>query len=264
MNRRANARSAAPSDRRVSQVRNAIIGSMLVLAAVVIGVGLYYTFGSGSGELTPGKQYAVIEDAPLRKPGEPIVVHEFFSYACPHCRDFDPMLEEWKETIAEDVRFERIPATFSPIWTVLAQTYYALEELGALNRNHDRIFRAIHDTGRQFTTIESMADFVDGFGTTREAFLAAANGAEVRARLREADRAQRTLMIGGVPTLVIAGRYVVGMREGRKAAIEIMDELIARERAGTLATGTGTAASTGGSAAESAPAPAATASERAE
>jgi thiol:disulfide interchange protein DsbA len=235
MNRRASARHAAPSDRRVERIRTAIIGSVLVVAAVVIAAGLYYTFGRSSGELTPGKQYAVIEDAPPRAPGAPIVVQEFFSYACPHCRDFDPMLEDWKETIADDVRFERIPATFSPVWTVLAQTYYALEQLDALKRNHDRLFRAIHDTGRQFTTIESVADFVDGFGTTREDFLAAANGPEVRARLREAERAQRTLMIGGVPTLVIAGRYVVGMREGRKAAIEIMDQLIAQERAGTLA-----------------------------
>jgi hypothetical protein len=34
-----------------------------------------------------------------------------------------------------------------------------------------------------------------------------------------------------VPALVVAERYVVGMRHGRKAALDIVDHLIALERA---------------------------------
>jgi protein dithiol oxidoreductase (disulfide-forming) len=221
------------SEHQVKRIRTAVIGSMLILAAVVLGLGIWYTTGTTSGAYTAGEHYRVIEDAPARRAGDPITVQEFFSYGCVHCRNFDPMIETWKEGLDPDVRFERVPATFSPAWNVLAQTYYALEQLGARERNHDRLFRAIHDTGRQFMTIESVADFVDGYGTTREAFLEAAKGPAVANQLRQVERTQRTLMIGGVPTLVVANRYVVGMGEGRKAALEIADHLIELERTGT-------------------------------
>jgi len=225
-------KTTSRSEHQVRRVRNAIIGSVLILAAVVLGLGIWYTTGTASGTFAAGEHYQVIETAPARRPGDPITVHEFFSYGCVHCRNFDPMIETWKQDLGPDVQFERVPATFSPAWNVLAQTYYALEQLGARERNHDRLFRAIHDTGRQFLTIESVADFVDGYGTTREAFLEAAKGPSVADQLRQVERAQRTLMISGVPTLVVANRYLVGMGEGRQAALGIVDHLIELERSG--------------------------------
>jgi thiol:disulfide interchange protein DsbA len=232
MNSKTSRNSTRKPDRQVDRVRKAIVGSVLVAAALVLAAGIWYTTGSSSGEFTAGEHYRVVEGAPERRAGEPIVVREFFSYGCVHCRNFDPMIEDWKAGLAEDVRFERVPAAFSPAWIVLAQSYYALEELGALERNHDRLFRAIHDTGRQFMTLVSVADFVDGNGTTRAEFLSTANGSKVARRIRDADLNQRALMIDGVPALVIADRYVVGMRHGRKAALDIADHLIALERAG--------------------------------
>jgi len=232
MSRKTSHTASSKSDRRVNRVRNSIFGTVLVLALVVVGIGLYSTFSTPTGGFVAGEHYQVIEDAPARRPGAPIMVQEFFSYGCVHCRNFDPMIEEWRATLADDVRFERVPATFSPAWTILAQTYYALEALGALERNHDRLFRAIHDTGRQFATLASVADFIDGYGATRDEFLAAATGQPVLDRLRVVEREQRSQQVSGVPTLVVANRYVVGMNSGRKAALEIVDYLIDLERSG--------------------------------
>jgi len=232
MNSKTHRKANSRTDRKVDRIRTAIVGVVLILAAVVLGIGIWYTTDSTPGAVTAGEHYRVLEDAPARAPDEPISVKEFFSYGCVHCRNFDPMIEEWKATLADDVRFERVPATFSPAWNVLAQTYYALQELGALERNHERLFRAIHDTGRQFLTIEQVADFVDGNGTTREAFLEAANGQGVASKLRQAERSMRVMQVTGVPTLVVADRYVVGMGEGRKAALAIVDHLIELERSG--------------------------------
>ena len=63
---------------------------------------------------------------------------------------------------ADNVTFVPSPVIFSPIWEILAQSHYALDSIGALEANHDRLFRAIHDSGRQFLTPEMVADFVDG------------------------------------------------------------------------------------------------------
>lgn len=220
----------------VALVRNVIIAGVAIVVALVVGYGLLYTSGVTQGEFVEGEHYQVLPDTPRRRPGAPIVVQEFFSYGCIHCRNFDPLITAWLPTLPEGVRFERVPVAFSPEWALLGRTYYALEALGILEENHERIFARIHDRRDLFDSADDVAAFVDGHGTTADVFLATLNGPEVRKRLREADAAQRRVGLTAVPTLVVDGTYVVTMDVGRKVALEVVDYLIARERSGTEAT----------------------------
>ncbi|MEZ5559532.1 MAG: thiol:disulfide interchange protein DsbA/DsbL [Pseudomonadales bacterium] len=216
--------------RQVTRTRNTIIAFVALVAIIVIGYGTLYSTGVTEGEFAEGEHYRVIEDAKPRRPGAPIEVREFFSYGCIHCRNFDPLIEEWLQTLPADVRFERSPVVFSPMWTLLAQTYFALDALGALAENHQRLFRAIHDNGRQFLSADMLADFVDGHGVTREQFLEAFNSAPVRRKVGATEQLQRELGIASVPTLVVDDRYVVGMDVGRKTALDVVNHLIELER----------------------------------
>lgn len=219
----------------VALVRNLIIAGVAVVVALVVGYGLLYTSGVTQGEFVEGEHYQVLEDAPRRRPGAPVVVQEFFSYGCIHCRNFDPLIAEWLTTLPEDVRFERVPVAFSPDWSLLGQTYYALDALGILAQNHERIFARIHDRRDFFDSTDEVAAFVDGHGTTADVFLTTLNGPDVRRRMRDADNAQRRVGLTAVPTLVVDGTYVVTMDVGRKVALEVVDYLIARTLAGTQA-----------------------------
>jgi thiol:disulfide interchange protein DsbA len=215
---------------KVARIRYGIIGTVVVIAAIVAGYGFLYSSGVAEGEFVAGEHYQVLEDPARRRPGAPIQVQEFFSYGCVHCRNFDPLIEDWRASAPEDVEFERVPVAFSPPWVLLARTYYALEELYILEANHDRVFRRIHDNGLMFQTPEDVAEFIDGHGATAEEFLAAMNSQTVRRRLRESDAAQRSVGIASVPTLVVAGKYVVSMDVGRKVALDVVDHLIGLER----------------------------------
>ncbi len=217
-------------DRKVIRTRNTIIAGVAAVVIVVLGYGTLYSTGVADGEYQQGTHYEVIEDARGRRPGEPIEVTEYFSYGCIHCRNFDPMIEDWRDTLPDGVRFERVPVAFSPLWTLLAGAYLSLEELDALEQNHERLFRAIHDQGRQFLSVEMLADFVDGYGTTRDAFLREFDSPEVQNGLRRAEREQRETGIASVPTLVVAGKYRVTMDVGRKTVLDIADHLIALEQ----------------------------------
>jgi thiol:disulfide interchange protein DsbA len=216
-------------DRQVARLRNAIIAFVAAVAVLIVGYGMLYSTGVAEGEYRAGTHYEVIEDARGRRPGEPIRVREFFSYGCVHCRNFDPLVEDWQTRLPEGVEFERTPVAFSPVWTLLARTYLALDELEALESNHDRLFRAIHDSGRQFLSPEMVADFVDGYGVSRDEFLRAFDSPSVRARLRQAESDQRELQISGVPTLVVDDKYRIGMEVGRKTSLDVVDHLIAQE-----------------------------------
>ena len=217
------------TDKKVVRARNAIIAFAALVAILLIGYGAIYSTGITEGEFLAGEHYRVIEDPPRRRTGEPIMVQEFFSYGCIHCRNFDPLLDDWRATMPEGVTFRRSPVTFSPVWQLLAQSYYALERLGAVQANHLRLFRAIHDNGRQFLSADMVADYVDGNGTTKEEFLRAFNSPEVRREMRDADAAQRKFVITSVPTLVVGGKYVVNMDVGRKASLDVVAHLIALE-----------------------------------
>ena len=216
-------------DTKALRLRNSILIFVVVVVILVLGYGTLYSTGVTEGEYLAGEHYRVIENAPALRPGEPLEVTEYFSYGCVHCKNFDPLVEEWQASLPQGVIFARSPIAFSPTWTLLAQAYFTMAQLGILEQNHRRFFTAIHDRGMQFLSAEQIADFVDGNGVSKEEFLQAFNSPEVRRALREADAAQRNIQITSVPTLVVADRYVINMDSGRKVALEIANQLIAEE-----------------------------------
>lgn len=218
-------------ERQVVRTRNTIIGVVVAIVVLVLGYGTLYSTGVTEGDYQAGTHYEIIEGAKGRRPGAPIQVREFFSYGCVHCRNFDPMIEDWKDSLPEGVEFQRTPAAFSPVWALLGRAYVTLDELGALEQNHERLFRAIHDNGQQFLSAEMIADYVDGHGVSRDEFLREFDSPTVRSRVRQAERDQRALGISAVPTLVVDDKYRIGMEVGRKTALDVVDHIIAIERA---------------------------------
>lgn len=225
------ARSKSPSSARAERLRNGIFVFTALMVLVVGGYGLLYSAGVTDGEFAEGTHYELIEDAPRLRPGAPMVVTEYFSWGCIHCRNFDPLLEEWQTSLASDATFERAPVSFSPMFALLAQTYVTLEQQSALEQNHDRFFRAIHDNRRQFLSVDQLADFVDGNGITKAEFLSAYNSTAVRRRLSEIEAGARRAQVRSVPALVVAGKYRINMDIGRKQALAVADHLLALERA---------------------------------
>ena len=205
------------------------------MVVVVGGYGLLYSAGVTDGDIAEGTHYVLIEDAPRLRPGAPMVVTEYFSWGCIHCRNFDPLLDEWQATLEDDTVFERAPVSFSPMFALLAQTYIALEQQGALEQNHGRFFRAIHDNRRQFLSVDQLADFVDGNGISKADFLSAYNSTAVRRRLSEIEGNARRAGIRSVPSLVVAGKYRINMEVGRKQALAVADQLLQQERAAQAA-----------------------------
>lgn len=223
---------AKKADTRTARIRNTILIFVVSVVVLVLGWGTIYSTGIVGTEFVEGEHYRLVENPPRRRPADPIVVQEFFSYGCVHCRNFDPLVVEWQATLPQGVTFKRTPAAFSPIWSLLAQTYLTLDYLGILEQNHDRLFRQIHDNRGQFLSADEIADFIAGNGTSRDEFLRAFNSPQVRRALRDADVEMRDFGIASVPTLVVAGKYVVTMDQGRKTALDIADYLITLERGG--------------------------------
>ena len=219
---------------RIKTIRLGVVIFLAAVAGLLAIYGTLYSTGITEGEFTEGEHYSRIDAGVRHRPGDPVEVVEFFSYGCIHCKNFDPLIEDWQADQSDEVvSFRRQPVAFSPTWAILAQTFFALQELGIEEENHERLFKAIHDQGRQFLSVEMIADFVDGHGATRDEFLRAFNSPKVRRAASEFESIQSRYDVQGVPMIAVAGKYMVKMDVGRKLALDVVDHLVALERQGS-------------------------------
>ena len=66
----------------------------LLFAGLVSAVSVLAPSGVLAADLQPGRDYTVI-NPPLPAVKDKIEVVEFFSYACPHCSEFNPFLKRY-------------------------------------------------------------------------------------------------------------------------------------------------------------------------
>ncbi|MCB1644818.1 MAG: DsbA family protein, partial [Pseudomonadales bacterium] len=119
--------------------------------------------------------------------------------------------------------------------------YYTLLEMNLLETNHTRIFAEIHKNGRIFRSAEDVADWIDGKGTTAEAFLEAFNSTNVQRRVQFADALARQFQAASVPALVVNGKYMINVSRQVSTIqmLDIAERLIANDPddAGTATSG---------------------------
>ncbi len=162
-----------------------------------------------------------------------IPVREIFSYACYHCRDFDPIVQKWKKTLPNDVDFQQVAfGGGNRLWISLARVYYAMQELDLLDTNHQRLFEGLHDRGLNLITVRAVANFITlDDSTSAEEFQAVAQGEKVAEAMEQANRLARRHKVSSVPTMVVADRFVVTPEnKSFREVLARVDELIERER----------------------------------
>ena len=138
-----------------------------------------------------------------------IEVIEFFSYGCPHCAHFAPLLNAWVAKLPADVSFRRVPVGFGrEAWTNLQRAYYALSATGELSRLDAALFHAIHEERKPLFDEASIADWVGAQGGNAEKFTAAYISLGVNQETIQADQMTEKFHIEGIPMLAIDGRYV--------------------------------------------------------
>jgi thiol:disulfide interchange protein DsbA len=181
-----------------------------------------------------GTQYIrLAQPAPVSLPaGKKVEVVEFFWYECPHCNDFEPLLDAWVAKLADDVAFRRVPVGFTARHQIAQKAYYALEETGQLAALHNRVFAAIHVQGRRMLSEKAYADFVAANGGDAARFSEAFRGFSVNTKANRARQLAEAYKIDGVPAIGIQGRYYTSasLAGGHARALAVADYLINQSR----------------------------------
>ncbi|MDE2396413.1 MAG: thiol:disulfide interchange protein DsbA/DsbL [Burkholderiales bacterium] len=175
-----------------------------------------------------GKDYTRLGQAvPLAKPGKPEVI-EFFGYWCPHCNEFEPVLDAWVAKLPADVNFRRSPVAWSAMHVPYQKLYFALESLGVPESIHPKVFAAIHVQGLRFEKEEAVGVFAAANGIDKAKLIAAMNSFTVATDVQRANQLFAAYSVDGVPTLAVNGRYRTSPSEagGEQQALTVVDYLL--------------------------------------
>jgi len=187
------------------------------------------------GRFELGAHYARLSPTqPTSSSPDRVEVAEVFWYGCPHCFNFDPLLERWRAAQPEHVSFVRVPAVWNPLLQLHARAFYTAETLGKGAEMHSAFFREIHEQRNMLDTEAKLTEFFGRFGVDAAAFKTAFDSFEVHAKLQRADELSRRYHIESVPTIVVNGKYTTGGSEiaSYEELLELVDALVAEEHSG--------------------------------
>jgi thiol:disulfide interchange protein DsbA len=198
-----------------------------------------WTEGTNYVRLVPPQQTTV--------PAGKVEVMEAFSYACPACNVFQPVMEQLRSALPPNVQLTFLPAAFNPQedWPMFQRAYFAAQALGIVERTHQAMFDAVWKTGelavvtpgsnRLKDPLPSITDAARFYarvaGVDPQKFLAMANSFGVDSKIRAADAQILAMHVDATPTLIVNGKYRVirDTLQGNDQLIELVKYLVAKE-----------------------------------
>ena len=188
------------------------------------------TVSNPSFAQTAGKDYTLITPAQPSDDPAKIEVLEFFSYGCPHCSDFHPLVSAWAAKLPGDVVFKRVPITFGrAAWANTSKLYYTLETTGDLAKLDGDIFKAIHGERVNLFDEKTLTEWVIKKGVDPKKFADTFNSFGVMSKVKRGDQLATAYKIQGVPAIAIGGKYLVGGADFNEQ-LAIADKLLTKAR----------------------------------
>jgi protein dithiol oxidoreductase (disulfide-forming) len=221
------------------------------LGAIVLCLGLSYGAQADTNWIQGTNYFLIQPPQPSAAPAGKVEVTEVFSYACPACDHFYPIVDRLKASLPPNAQLDFVAAGFRPDedWTVFQRAFYAAQVLGIEQRTHDALFDAVWKTGElavedphtqrikvPMPTIEDLAKFYARTGGVKpETFIATASSFTVDTRVRQADQLVKDYRVQGTPTIVINGKYRLDVQSagGPDQVVELTKWLVAKESAAT-------------------------------
>jgi thiol:disulfide interchange protein DsbA len=182
-------------------------------------------------------------------PGGKVEVMEVFSYGCPWCNQFQPIIERIKHSLPPNAQMVFLPASFSESedWPMFQRAYLTAQALGIADKTHQAIYDAVWKTGelgiidpetrgpkRRLPSLDDAARCYGRItGVKPEDFLRAARSFAVDVKVKAADAQVIAMQIPSTPCIVVNGKYRVNMDSVKTPGdvVEIVKYLVAKESA---------------------------------
>jgi thiol:disulfide interchange protein DsbA len=186
----------------------------LRLAIVAASLAVSTAFASPT-DPKQGVEYTVLaQPQPSQTAGKKVEVIEFFMYHCPHCRAFEPFVEQWVKKQGDNIIFKRIHMPYQGASDPEAHLFLTLEAMGKNEELQSKIMDAVHDivmrTRSETVTDQVILDIAAKQpGIDKAKLMNTWNSFGVITKLRRLPGIVGSdYKVDSVPTIVVDGKYV--------------------------------------------------------
>ena len=154
-----------------------------------------------------GEHYEVVKATATAKPE----VLEFFSYFCPHCYHFEPIVADLKKSLPQGVEFKRNPVAFlgREMGPELQRAFAVATLLDVEAKFSSVIFKKIQDDRQPPQSRADIKALFESIGVAGNEYDGAVDSFAVSGLVAQFDRNTAEMNIRGVPATVINGRYLL-------------------------------------------------------
>ncbi len=192
-----------------------------LVKAVLMAASLGLAVNAVAAQFEEGKHYETIDARASKKPE----VKEFFSFYCPACNNFEPLIKELKPLLNGGITFKKSSVDFvgprkEEVQKVLAQAIAAANVLPQKDAVIAAIFSHIHTKRANINELADMKDIFLAQGVTSDDFDKYFNSFSVRTMASKMKRDQEYYKqkgaLKGVPTFIVNGKYrlILGKESG--------------------------------------------------
>lgn len=171
----------------------------------------------------------------FRRLGSPLAVSnpqgevlEFFWYGCPHCLALEPSIAQWRARKPAAVSFKRSAAVIGGFSKPHQRIFFTLDAMGLADSLHDKVFNAIQVERQDLQELTQIQASLARFGVDPVKFAATYQSFGVQTKCQQANALFKPFENGGVPQLVVNGRYLTSppAAGGEAQALQVVDHLL--------------------------------------
>ena len=160
-----------------------------------------------AAKFNEGEHYKVLDLEASKKP----MVAEFFSFYCPHCNSFEPIIQQLKQQLPKDAKLQKNHVSFmgGNMGLPMSKAYATMIALKVEDKIVPVMFNRIHNMNKPPRDEAELRQIFLDEGIDAKKFDAAYNGFAVDSMVRRFDKAFKDSGLSGVPAVVVNNHYLV-------------------------------------------------------
>ncbi|WP_114787743.1 thiol:disulfide interchange protein DsbA/DsbL [Vibrio tetraodonis] len=154
-----------------------------------------------------GEHYKVLDLEASKKP----TVTEYFSFFCPHCNTFEPIIQQLKAQLPKDTKFQKVHVSFmgGSMGEPMSRAYATMVVLKAEDKMIPVMFNRIHNMRKPPQNEQELRQIFLDQGIDAKKFDAAFKGFAVDSMARRFDKQFEQSGLTGVPAVIVNNKYLV-------------------------------------------------------
>ncbi|MGF1726461.1 thiol:disulfide interchange protein DsbA/DsbL [Photobacterium nomapromontoriensis] len=168
-----------------------------------------------AAQFKEGDHYKVLD---LPKSSSPLVT-EFFSFYCPACHRFEPMIQQLKKSLPDNAKLQKNHVSFmgGPMGKSMSKAYATAVVLGVEAKMTPVLFSRIHDMQKPPRNDQELRQIFIDEGVKAEDFDGAFNSFAVNSMVNRFNKAFQDSGLTGVPAVIVNNKYLVQTGKLRSA-----------------------------------------------